>query len=60
MAFCIYARKSTESNDRQVLSIEAQVNELKQVARKDKLKIAKVCIPNHNQQRVPGGLSSIP
>ena len=42
MAFCIYARKSTESNDRQVLSIEAQVNELKQVARKDKLKIAKV------------------
>lgn len=40
MSYCIYARKSTESDDRQALSIQAQINELKEVAKKDNLVIS--------------------
>ena len=37
MKYIIYARKSTEEDDRQVLSIEAQLVELKEFAAKDKI-----------------------
>ena len=40
MKYFIYARKSTEEDDRQVLSIEAQLVELKEFAAKEKLEIA--------------------
>ena len=39
MKYIIYARKSTEEDDRQVLSIEAQLVELKEFAAKEKLEI---------------------
>ena len=39
MRYVIYARKSTEDDDRQVLSIEAQLVELKEFAAKEKLEI---------------------
>jgi hypothetical protein len=39
MKYFIYARKSTEEEDRQVLSIEAQLVELKEFAAKEKLEI---------------------
>ena len=39
MKYIIYARKSTEEDDRQVLSIEAQMHELKEFAAKEKLEI---------------------
>ena len=39
MRYVIYARKSTEEDDRQVLSIEAQLTELKEFAAKEKLEI---------------------
>ncbi len=39
MRYIIYARKSTEEDDRQVLSIEAQLVELKEFAAKEKLEI---------------------
>jgi hypothetical protein len=42
MKYVIYARKSTEDEDRQVLSIEAQLVELKEFAAKEKLEIVKV------------------
>jgi DNA invertase Pin-like site-specific DNA recombinase len=40
MKYFLYARKSTDEEDRQVLSIEAQLAELKEFAAKEKLEIA--------------------
>ncbi len=40
MKYILYARKSTEEDDRQVLSIEAQLVELKEFAAKEKLEIS--------------------
>ena len=39
MKYILYARKSTEDEDRQILSIEAQLFELRQFAAKEKLEI---------------------
>ena len=39
MRYIIYARKSTEDEDKQILSIEAQLNELREFAAKEKLEI---------------------
>ena len=39
MKYFLYARKSTDEEDRQVLSIEAQMVELKEFAAKEKLEI---------------------
>ena len=39
MRYVIYARKSSESEERQILSIESQISELKEFAAKEKLEI---------------------
>ena len=44
MKYIIYARKSTESEERQILSIESQISELREFAAKEKLEIvASLC-----------------
>src|SRR3989344_3320336 len=44
MKYILYARKSTEEDNRQILSIDAQVFELKEFAAKEKLEIvASLC-----------------
>lgn len=40
MKYILYARKSTDEDDRQILSIEAQLAELKEFVAKEKLEIA--------------------
>ena len=39
MKYFIYTRKSTDSEERQVMSLEAQLSELKEFAAKEKLEI---------------------
>ena len=51
MKYFIYARKSTEKDDRQILSIEAQLVELKEFAAKEKLEIVASLSGGKNCQR---------
>ena len=42
MKFVIYARKSTESEDRQALSIQSQIFEMKEIAKRENLKVVDI------------------
>lgn len=52
-AHVIYARKSTESEDKQVLSIDSQIQELQLVARKRGLNVAEV-LTESKSAKAPG------
>ncbi len=51
--YVIYARKSSESEDRQVLSIESQVHELRQLALRHGVEVDEVLTESHSA-KAPG------
>ncbi len=53
MRYFLYARKSTDEEDRQILSIEAQVTEVKDYAIKENLQIAQEFIESKSA-KIPG------
>ena len=53
MKYFVYARKSTEDEERQVMSIEAQITEINEFARREGLKIARTFIESKSAKK-PG------
>ncbi len=50
--YCLYARKSTESEEQQVLSIDSQIKEMLKIAERDNLEIAEVRKESHSAKAV--------
>jgi site-specific DNA recombinase len=46
--YCLYARKSSEAEERQALSIDSQINEMLNVAKKDGLNIVEIYRESHS------------
>ena len=53
MQYFLYARKSTDTEDKQVLSIEAQLAELRALAKRDGLEIADELVEKRSA-KMPG------
>lgn len=48
LKYCLYSRKSTESDELQQLSIQAQINEMLALAKKDNLEVVKTYQESHS------------
>ena len=46
--YCLYARKSSESEERQALSIDSQVKEMYKIAERDHLLVVEVLTESHS------------
>lgn len=46
--YVLYARKSSESDEKQAMSIEGQLMEMKEQAKREKLKIVEVVTESHS------------
>ena len=58
MKYFIYARKSTDEPERQILSIEAQIEELREFANKEGLEVVKTYIESQTAKK-PGRMKII-
>ena len=50
--YCLYARKSTEQDEKQTLSIGAQIKEMKAIAERDDLEIIEIKEESHSAKAV--------
>ncbi len=48
MKYCLYARKSTEAEEKQALSIDSQIKEMRQVAERENLNIVEIRKESHS------------
>jgi site-specific DNA recombinase len=48
LKYCIYARKSTEAEEKQALSIDSQIKEMKQIADREGLNIVEIRRESHS------------
>lgn len=49
--FCLYARKSSESDERQAISIDSQVSEMQKIAQRDNLEIGEIYRESHSAKK---------
>ncbi len=48
LRFCLYARKSSESDERQAMSIDSQIKEMTQLAKREGLNVVKLLQESHS------------
>ena len=46
--YCLYARKSSESDERQIMSIDSQIKEMKTLAERDNILIKEIRYESHS------------
>ncbi|MFA5050850.1 MAG: recombinase family protein [Patescibacteria group bacterium] len=50
--YCLYARKSTEQDDMQALSIDSQIKEMTEIAQRDNLQVVEIKRESHSSKAV--------
>lgn len=51
LKYCLYARKSSESDERQAMSIDSQIKEMSDLAKKEGFKVTKVLQESHSAKQ---------
>lgn len=51
ISYCLYARKSSESDERQAMSIDSQINEMKTLAQRESLVIKEIREESHSAKQ---------